>query len=236
MRSRPRKDTSKKNFDNPSFRPQIRLLQVPAFVRPSSELRPTSDRNHIGTGPEYDVRVSPMIKSSPYVTPSGTNLLADQGYFNAFITPEIGSSIPWRRAELGGSNGHGNARSVALAQSVLSGGGTVRGVRLLSETGCARALETQADGMDRIFGLPIRWGLGYALDSPMLQKAYGPAIAGHRVAYWGGSGGSAVLSDLDLRMTVAFVMNKHVEAGGWDHRSVEVVQAAYESLSVTARR
>jgi hypothetical protein len=70
----------------------------------------------------------------------------------------------------------------------------------------------------------------------MLQKAYGPAMAGHRVAYWGGSGGSAVLSDLDLRMTVAFVMNKRVEAGGWDHRSVEVVQAAYESLSVTARR
>jgi hypothetical protein len=175
-----------------------------------------------------------MIKSSPYVTPSGTNLLADQAYFNPFITPEIGTSIPWRRAELGGSNGHGNARSVALAQSVLSGGGTVRGVRLLSEAGCARALETQVDGTDLIFGLPIRWGLGYALDNPMLQKAYGPQVAGRRVAYWGGSGGSAVLSDFDLRITVAFVMNKHVEAGGWDHRSVEIVQAAYESLAVAA--
>ena len=83
---------------------------------------------------------------------------------------------------------------------------------------------------------PIRWGLGYALDNPMLQKAYGPAIAGRRVAYWGGSGGSAVLSYLDQRMTVAFVMNKHVEAGGWDHRSVEIVQAAYESLAVAALR
>ena len=108
-------------------------------------------------------------------------------------------------------------------------------MRLLSEAGCARAIEPQTDGMDVIFGLPIRWGLGYALDSPMLQKAYGPAIAGRRVAYWGGSGGSAVLSDLDMRMTVAFVMNKHVEAGGWDHRSVEIVQAAYDSLAVTAR-
>lgn len=124
---------------------------------------------------------------------------------------------------------------MALAQSVLSGGGTVRGVRLLSEEGCARAIETQIDGMEVIFGLPIRWGLGYALDSPMLQKAYGPAIAARRVAYWGGSGGSAVLSDLDMRMTIAFVMNRHVEAGGWDHRSVEIVQAAYESLAVAAR-
>jgi hypothetical protein len=69
----------------------------------------------------------------------------------------------------------------------------------------------------------------------MLQKAYGPAIAGRRVAFWGGSGGSAVLSDLDMRMTVAFVMNKHVEAGGWDHRSVEIVHAAYESLAVATR-
>jgi hypothetical protein len=111
----------------------------------------------------------------------------------------------------------------------------VRGVRLLSEAGCARALETEVDGTDIIFGLPIRWGLGYALDNPMLRKAYGSQVTGRRIAYWGGSGGSAVLSDLDLRMTVAFVMNKHVEAGGWDHRSVEVVQAAYESLSVTSR-
>ena len=90
--------------------------------------------------------------------------------------------------------------------------------------------------MDVIFGLPIRWGLGYALDNPMLQKAYGPAIAGRRVAYWGGSGGSAVLSDLDQRMTIAFVMNKDVEAGGWDHRSVEIVQADNESLAVAALR
>jgi hypothetical protein len=34
-----------------------------------------------------------------------------------------------------------------------------------------------------------------------------------------GSGGSFVIHDLDLRMTVAFVMNKHIEAGSWDHHS-----------------
>jgi hypothetical protein len=40
------------------------------------------------------------------------------------------------------------------------------------------------------------------------------------------------VSDLDLRMTVAFVMNKHVEAGGWDHRSVDLVKAAYDCVAV----
>jgi len=49
-------------------------------------------------------------------------------------------------AELGGSNGHGNARSVALVQSVLSCGGEVGGVRLLSRAGCERVLEVQSEG------------------------------------------------------------------------------------------
>lgn len=40
------------------------------------------------------------------------------------------------------------------------------------------------------------------------------------------------MNDLDARMSVAFVMNKHVEAGGWDHRSVDVIKAAYDCLAV----
>ncbi|HJQ99481.1 MAG TPA: serine hydrolase domain-containing protein [Candidatus Polarisedimenticolaceae bacterium] len=185
---------------------------------------------HIGTGPEHDAHVSPMIQSSPLIEPSGTNPIADRTYFNPLVTPQIGSSIPWRRAELGGSNGHGNARSVGLVQSVLACGGEVNGVRLLSEAGCRRALEPQIEGVDLAFGIPLRWGIGYALNCATLQQAYGPFIAGANVAYWGGSGGSWVIADLDRRMTVAFVMNRHVEAGGWDHRSVDIVKAAYASL------
>jgi hypothetical protein len=40
------------------------------------------------------------------------------------------------------------------------------------------------------------------------------------------------MNDLDERMTIAFAMNKHVEAGGWDQRSVNVVNAAYDSLAL----
>ena len=46
----------------------------------------------------------------------------------------------------------------------------------------------------------------------------------------GGSGGSFVINDLDARMTVAFAMNKHVESNDINHRSVDVVRAAYECL------
>jgi CubicO group peptidase (beta-lactamase class C family) len=187
---------------------------------------------HIGTGPECDDRVSKMIQSSPYVQPSGKNTLGDRAFFNPFVSPQTSGTIAWRRAELGGSNGHGNAYSVGRVQSVLACGGEAGGVRLLSRKGCERVLEEQANNPDLVFTYPIRWGLGYALNSPMFQKIFGPQIEGRRLAGWGGSGGSFVMNDFDARMTVAFVMNKHVEAGGWDHRAVDVINAAYNCLAV----
>ena len=47
-------------------------------------------------------------------------------------------------------------------------------------------------------------GLGYSLASPTMTQVYGPHVEGHRLAGWGGAGGSLVLNDLDARMTVAF--------------------------------
>jgi len=187
---------------------------------------------HIGTPPECDDRVSVMIQSSPLLHPSGKDTIRDRSFFNPYVIPQTSGTIAWRRAELGGSNGHGNARSVALVQSVLSCGGKVRGVRLLSEAGCRRVLEEQANGIDLVFELPIRWGMGLAIGSPLVKGMFGNRVDGHRIAFWGGSGGSFVMNDLDERMTVAFVMNKHVEAGGWDERSLNIVNAAYHCLAV----
>jgi len=38
------------------------------------------------------------------------------------------------------------------------------------------------------------------------------------------------MNDLDVRMTVAYVMNLHKEHGGLDARGIGVVRAAYEGL------
>ena len=46
-----------------------------------------------------------------------------------------GNSVAWRRAQIPAASGFGNARSVALVQSVMACGGAVRGVRLLSRGG-----------------------------------------------------------------------------------------------------
>jgi hypothetical protein len=55
-------------------------------------------------------------------------------------------------------------------------------------------------------------------------------IDGRRIAYWGGSGGSFVMNDLDAHVTVAFVMNRHPESSDVDQRSIDVIKAAYDAL------
>jgi CubicO group peptidase (beta-lactamase class C family) len=54
-----------------------------------------------------------------------------------------GNSVAWRRAAIPSASGYGNARSLAAVQSVLACGGSVRGVRLLSQAGCEPARQEQ---------------------------------------------------------------------------------------------
>ena len=126
-----------------------------------------------------------------------------------------GNSTAWRRAQIPAASGFGHARSVALVQSVLACGGAVRGLRLLSRAGADRAREEQFDGMDRLLGRPVRWGLGYGL----FGGAYG----------WGGWGGAIVMIEPDARMVVAYVPNRMREPAG-DTRGMEVIMAAYDGL------
>ena len=86
--------------------------------------------------------------------------------------------------------------------------------------------------MDQVLGFPVQWGLGYAVGGSSVRALYGNRFDGRRIAYWGGSGGSFVINDLDARMTVAFVMNRHVESHDVDKRSIDIVNAAYDSLGI----
>jgi CubicO group peptidase (beta-lactamase class C family) len=192
--------------------------------------RPLGGEFYIGTGPEFDHRVSAMHQSNA-IRPTSGESIQDRAFFNPYITPQIGSSILWRRAELGGSNGHGSAYGMGAIQSMVSCGGEARGVRLLRRETVNRMLELQADATDLVAGYPLRWGLGYALENPMLNKLYANRFAGHQLLFWGGAGGSIVLNDLTERMTITVAMNKHVEQGGIDQRSVVLVSAAYDALA-----
>jgi CubicO group peptidase (beta-lactamase class C family) len=114
---------------------------------------------------------------------------------------------PWRRAEIGAANGHGNARSVARVMSALALGGTVDGpggVRLLSPETIEHVFREQSHGPDLFLGVPLRFGIGYGLPEP----AGVPFVPEGKICFWGGWGGSMIIMDLDRRTTISYMMNQ----------------------------
>jgi len=187
-----------------------------------------ADDYYIGVPEEADDRVSLLIRGSSLDRPSG-NRISDLALYNPHISPEITWETEWRRAELPAMNGHGNARGLATLQSVLASGGA-NGVRLMSDSGRERALEQQSDGIDMVIGLPCRWAMGFALE--MLPFPTVPA--GARAAWWGGNGGSLSFIDLDARMAIGFVPNRWISGPFEQHRSGNIVRAAYQSLNAVS--
>jgi hypothetical protein len=76
--------------------------------------------------------------------------------------------MPAVAAQIPAGNGHGNARSVARIQSIVSNTGEVDGVRLLSPRTIELIIDQQSDGIDLAVGLPARFGIGYGLPHPDL--------------------------------------------------------------------
>ena len=111
---------------------------------------------------------------------------------------------PWRLAEIGAANGHGNARSVARVMSALALGGAVDGVRLLSPSTIEHVFREQSHGTDLFLGVPMRFGIGYGLPEPTGV----PFIPEGRTCFWGGWGGSLIIMDTDRRVTISYMMNK----------------------------
>jgi CubicO group peptidase (beta-lactamase class C family) len=110
----------------------------------------------------------------------------------------------WRRADMGGLNGHGNARSVTRIMKAISLDGMSEGVRLLSPDTISLIFREQSHGVDLVLGVPLRFGIGFALPETVTV----PYVPQGRVCYWGGWGGSLILMDLDSRTTVSYIMNK----------------------------
>jgi CubicO group peptidase (beta-lactamase class C family) len=136
----------------------------------------------------------------------------------------------WRAVSVAGVNGHGNGRGIARAQSVVSHGGEVNGVRLLSPQTLERALEVQADGPDLVLMVPLTWGVGYALPNPVSA----PAVPAGRVLWWTGWGGAIVVNDLDRRTTFAYAMNRMVDHFTSSPRTDEYVRTAFACLGAPA--
>jgi CubicO group peptidase (beta-lactamase class C family) len=162
---------------------------------------------HLGVPDDMMARCADLVPPPPggldhAALPEG-NLLVPT-LVNPMLDPAIWNTPDWRRISVAGANGHGNARSIARAQSVVSHGGEVDGVRLLSPATIDRIFEVQADGPDKVLLFPLRWGIGYGLPQPVSA----PAVPEGRVCWWTGYGGAIVVNDLDRRVTVAYAPNR----------------------------
>ena len=83
--------------------------------------------------------------------------------------------------------------------------------------------EEQSNGRDLVLGVPLRFGMGYGLASETMPM-------GPRSCAWGGYGGSLVLSDLDARVTIAYVMNRMEGGLLSDARGAAIVAGAVAGL------
>ncbi|MFD3656115.1 serine hydrolase domain-containing protein [Streptomyces sp. NPDC058620] len=135
----------------------------------------------------------------------------------------------WRSAELGAVNGHGNARGLARALSVISRRGQVNGLRLLSAETVDKVLDVHADGVDLFLGVPVRWGIGYALADPRTM----PHMPTGRICFWVGRGGSIVMMDLDRGVTFAYTMNRVGDGILGSERTHDYIKQVYEVLEST---
>jgi CubicO group peptidase (beta-lactamase class C family) len=154
----------------------------------------------------------------------------DSPVVKTFTGPAVGAAEAntpdWRQADIGAANGHGNARSVARILSVISRGGEVDGVRLLSPQTIDLIFREQANGTDLVLGVPLRFGIGYGLPFPATLSW----IPDEKICFWGGWGGSMIVMDVDRRMTISYMMNNMAPGIIGSPRSEQYGKAIYAAL------
>ena len=185
----------------------------------------------IGLDPADRGRVSNVVPPPPLafdLEAIGADSVAVKTLTGPLADASVAWSEGWRAADIGAANGHGNARSVARIQSVVANGGEVDGVRLLSPETIELIFDEQSDGVDLVIGIPLRFGIGYALP----QTATLPYIPDGKICFWGGWGGSMVVVDVERRLTIAYMMNK-MQAGIIGNTTAgSLITAVYSALGV----
>jgi CubicO group peptidase (beta-lactamase class C family) len=176
---------------------------------------------HIGVPPDVDPRVALVVPPPvPVADLHEPGSLGHQTIVNPPFTPEETWTERWRRAEIPAGNGHGNARSMAVAQAAVSCGAG----GLLSDAGVDAIFEVQAEGPDAVSGQPMRMGIGYAITSELLMVSPNP-----KTCFWAGAGGCVVINDVEARMTIAYTPNRMLSENEFG-RAAAVVLASYQSL------
>ncbi|OJJ99110.1 hypothetical protein ASPACDRAFT_29927 [Aspergillus aculeatus ATCC 16872] len=133
----------------------------------------------------------------------------------------------FRHAEMGASDGFGNARAINRILEVVTLNGVVGGKRYLKEETVDLIFQEQVSGVDLVLGSPVTFGMGMAMARPS-----GPSWLpdGRKVGYWTGWGGSLGLMDVERGVTLTYTMNKMDMGLAENDRAREYVGAVYAAL------
>jgi CubicO group peptidase (beta-lactamase class C family) len=182
---------------------------------------------HIGLPPGHDDRVAELIPpdSLPQDLAPDPDSIGAHTLASVPLTGLEPRTEAWRRAEIPAAGGIGNARALARVLSALACGGIVDGVRLMSKATVESIIQEQTNGTDLVLATPIRFGMGFGLNSPDT-----PMSPSERMFFWGGWGGSLCIVDLDQRLSIAYVMNKMEVSTLGDPRGAAILGSVYSSL------
>lgn len=181
---------------------------------------------HIGTPREHHHRISNVIPAGSLApAEADAQSIAMRTFVNPLIDARVAWTEQWRTCESPAANGHGNARSVARIQSIISHRGEAAGRRFLSARGCDAIFTEQANGVDLVLGVPMKFGMGYGLNSE-----HTPLSANPNTCFWGGWGGSLIVNDLDAELTIAYVMNRMGQGTTGDLRAAGPLLATYAAI------
>jgi CubicO group peptidase (beta-lactamase class C family) len=152
-----------------------------------------------------------------------TGFTADSIAVRTLTQPPVDALMPherwWRAAEIPAANGHGNALSVATIQQIISNNGHANGHRFFKESTGDKIFERQVSGVDQVLNVDLAFGLGYGLASADVP-------IGPRSCYWGGYGGSLIMMDQDLNLTISYMMNKMQSGLVGDTRGTDITLVA----------
>lgn len=184
---------------------------------------------HIGLAASEDARVGELVPPE-HGLGGGADAppkesIAGRTFGGLALTAREPQTREWRGAEIPAAGGTGNARSVARVHSMMACGGSVDGVKIMSEAGVARAREEQIRGKDLVMGVPLVFGNGFGLGDASF-----PISPNERAFFWGGWGGSLAIIDLDARVSIAYVMNRMEANLMGDPRGGAVAAASYGAL------
>ena len=183
---------------------------------------------HVGLDPRHFHRIAELIPppvEAPELMEIAPGSIMERTIVRGALDVRDTRTAAWRQAEMPAVNGHGNARSIVRIQTLLANHGTAFGKTLMSPAGCMAVMEEQANGVDLVLGVPVRFGLGYGL-----AGAQDPPTPNENVCFWDGYGGSSVVCDLDARVAFSYVMNRMDAGVDGDKRSIGLWRAVYESL------